>query len=212
MFIPVAWETYYRKLKHADLRRLEAMGLLVITPYSKWLHRSREFKVADWILGEFVAAGDTLIDEYTPEMIDLFTGRLSIRTRKSKINDGNKHPEPPLIRGAMQTFDTNRCSFNLKAVKEHIHNTAAIVESMPETTAKLKASRRLNNDKHCLQAVQRQRPEPNGEGLSVYTPAYEASKTGRVHQSGGALQSCTRDMATGYLSPAEYEEKFERAA
>ena len=199
MFIPVAWETYYRKLKHVDLQWLEAMGLLVITPYSRWLHRSREFKVADWILSGFVAAGDTPTDEYTPQMIDLFTGRLSVRTRKCKINDDNRHPEPRLIRAAMQTFDSNRCSFDFKAVKEHIRNTAADVASMPEMTAegvkdKLKASRRLDNDRHCVQAIQRQRPEPDGGGLFVYTPAYEVSKTGRIHQSGGALQSCTRDM------------------
>ena len=193
LFIPVAWETYHEEWPKADWRPLKERGLLEPTGYDRHRGRSRAFKVAaNWILAGFLAAGET--DECTPQMMNLFTGRPSNRTRKNQINDDNNHREPELVRCAMQTITKNGCPFDFEMVKDHIHRSAADVEAMPETTAKLKARRRLENNKYCLQAVQRQKPQPDGEGMFIYTPAYKVSSTGRIHQIGGALQSCTREM------------------
>jgi hypothetical protein len=186
LFVPVAWNLIHSKLPKAEWRQLVDMDLLDDPlPYDRYAGRSREYKVADWVLCEFIKRGSN------PEL-NLFTGRRSVKMMKSVYYDAYRHAEPELIRRSIKQI-TN-CPFDLRAVEQHVQRLEDSYRKMEGTRDYNKSYRSFLNDKACLQAILQQQPESTGGGLHSYQPAYRVSTTGRIHQLGGALQSCTGEM------------------
>jgi hypothetical protein len=192
LFIPVAWQLIDRQLKGASCRDLQQKGLVEVKPYDRYLGLSREFKVADWVLEEFMKLEGMPATEYQQQFVDLFTGRPSRRIDKNEMNDSNGHPHPQIIRSAMKVFQENHCPYNLTAIEQYLKECkGGLRENSKEYEKEL---RRYNGNLACRNAVLKRTLGTAAEGINYYRPAYSVTKSGRIHQIGGALQSCSRLM------------------
>ena len=135
LFIPIAWRFIDRRLKRANWKELRQRGLIEVKPYDRSQGLSREYKVMDWVLSEFLRLGDLPAGEYVEQLVNLFTGHPTKRITKSQINDFNHHPLPTLIRDAMQVFEENLCPFNCTAVEKYLAESKDALCQYKEGTA-----------------------------------------------------------------------------
>lgn len=211
LWIPVPSKLIYSKLRNARWKDLLVAGLIDATGYSKESGYCREYAVADWILRDCLEM-NTLYspEEYLKkERVNLFTGKTTKKREKSKLYDSNRNEEPLLIRSAIQAIESHGSLFNMTATQQHLdclEENVALARARYGVDSKeyQTAQARYFNDYSCFyKGVLDQYPNQQTEHIWSYKPAYSVSSTGRIFQSSGGLQSCSRAMKAAAYSGIE---------
>lgn len=196
----------------ANWHEIYCEGLLEIKPYDKAAGLSNEFRVPLEIVEQYLSCFPSKTEDYVGlEIVNIFTGKVMRQLNGSKLTDDTGHPEPVLIKSAMQTLE--RCVFNAWAIENHLamlevaRNQAEkdyLAEPTEENERKSStAKHRYLNDLYCFKSIQTRQIEPLGNGFFVYKPAYASQMSGRISEENGGLQSCRWEMKEAAFSEVE---------
>lgn len=207
-WVPVPARLMQRKIPNADWKLLRNEGLLEVKNYTE--NRCREYRVPFEIRQQFEAMNSFTRSGY----VNLFTGRPTTRTlknEKTKENpSGNPTPVPDLVRDAMAAIPTGY--INTETVFLHLAELdrkyrraqndllwADLTGADPEEIeAAEKAMRRfrgrLTTDQAAWHSIVGQGLKHVRGPIYAFSPAYRATRTGRLTAQRSLLQSCSREM------------------
>lgn len=208
-FVPFSGRLMQRKLPNTDWKALRDAGLIEVQRYIPY-QRSRRFRVPFEIREQF----ESLNSFYQSGYVNLFTSTETQRTLKNETykedHNGKKRSVPDLVKDTMDTIQTSY--INTEAVLLHIGQQKA---NLASAEAKLKFAEATGADEsevaEAEKAVKRHRGRLTtdqaayhsiiGQGLRhvegpvyAFTPAYRATRTGRLSAQHSLLQSCSREM------------------
>lgn len=194
---PLPWKVINKHLRGAVSHRLK--DFVEIGKY--WHGHSRRYKVKDEHITEHLEIADRMdTKEYQIDPKVCFeTMRILNNSPQSRINDSSRHPEPPLVRAAIEVLTRNGYYGNEAAIKSHIQQRRAVFEETrrrcdPKSEEYRKAAGRYYNDSACEKAFLDYKLIEQSDGIRYCTPAWYAVRTGRLHIVGGGLQSASGDM------------------
>jgi hypothetical protein len=202
-------------------QKFQVARLLEVSSYSHYKRQSREYKIPDVIIDEFIQRGDVSFEEYVQQdKYNLFDGKRSNRILGHQKYDENGNEEPKLIRDALSLITKGyynqtalRCHLNeLKAVRNLLKDQYEKLQADPSASELDKhrafkkymtAKCRHINDHHCIESVLKQTKKAIDADIWVYKPAYKVQTAGRVSPILGGLQSCTRRAKAAAYSGIE---------
>lgn len=209
-WVPISSVFIKKHVPKSCWQKFEVAGLLEVSSYSHVKGQSREYKIPDVIIDEFIQRGDVGFEEYVEQdKYNLFDGKRSNRIIGHQNCDENGNPEPKLIRDALSFIQEGY--FNRTAVQAHLSELKVVKNTLKDEYEKLQADPNVTelekhiafkrymtakcrhiNDHHCIKKVLDQRIKAIDADIWVYKPAYKVQTAGRVSPFKGGLQSCTR--------------------
>ncbi len=196
----------------ANWHEIYSEGLIEVKPYNKEAGLSNEFRVPLEIVEEYLVCFPSKTEDYVGlEIVNIFSGKVMRQVNGSKLTDDTGHPEPALVKSAMQAIE--RCVFNAWAIENHLAMLEVareqaekdyLMEPTEENEKKLKSAKhRYLNDLYCFKSIQTRQINSIGNGFFVYKPAYASQMSGRISEENGGLQSCSREMKEAAFSEVE---------
>jgi hypothetical protein len=195
--VPIPFVTIRKYLRGANLGAVS--DYLDISDYSKVEHRARDYSPKPWLKEPFLAFEEEMgFDDFAKaERVNAFTGRAVRTPPKSRLYDAYGHPYPELPTRSVKTLEANGRDINKALIEANIKRMELAVIEAEERFGKdskeyKKAVGRLRTDKANYRRVLERQPTVNGD-LATYHNAYLVSTTGRIYDSGGGLQSSTKE-------------------
>ena len=176
-------------------------GLVVVEKAESRLGRkSREYALAPDLFDRLVAAGPSAASlaarPARSRLIDLVTGKPTVRRVKSELQTVTGAKLPPLVAAGIRAVREGR--FHAGHVEAHLALLRDAVDAASDDPDRERARARYLNDLRCYHAVLTQGAEPldpaDSGGVWIYHPAYRMQATGRIGAVGGALQACSRAL------------------
>jgi hypothetical protein len=194
---PVPWLTIQKDLKGAVSFRLKAL----VNIGQRWRSHCRQYRVKEEYLDGYVAISAGMsAEQFLIEPKVIFeTMRLASGPPQSSIQDSSGHPLPPVIRAAIEILTRNGSYCNLPEIDKHVQQRKMEMLSKMGLDDCRSAKGRYYNDASCRKAFLYFNPERHCGDLWRYRPAWYAVSTGRLHVTGGCLQS-----ASGAMKRAAY--------
>lgn len=207
-FVPVSALFRRKFFRRAQVKRLLAEGLLERAPYDRAAGLCYAFRVPSELHGRLL---DAEADVYlaaclpgappVPPEVDVVTRETPRRPSRSRLSDPQGNGHPSLVRRALAEMREGVCDEG--AVKAHL---IALYDTARSAPADIQARMRMRflNDARCLfEGVLGVRHAHHPDGLVRYALVFEVTKTGRVVQRRGGLQSCSRAMKVAAYSRVE---------
>ncbi len=169
------------KFRGSNPEILESLGLILINKtYSQKQHRTRGYKVNNWILYNYLCLP---ISEF-PQWVDILNGKPWIGANDVTIDNIQSNNIPKLVHDAMCCFEF--CYFNKTATTQHLNDLQAQYEKTPTDSNMC----RFINDRLCFDYVNKT-STPLNDDIHYFKPFYRMQTTGRISTP---LQSCSREM------------------
>lgn len=190
-------------------RPLVRAGLLEHRPYDRAGRHCREFRLPPDLLDTFAAAQPDPEAELVPtSRVDLFTGRPTRRSPRTRLTDEHGHPLPELTREAIAVLTETGCTFDRRRVLAHLRARSTALraavtawrvggepEEGPAFHTLLRVRSRANVDTYAYSRVRLHGTPRRVDGdLYRYTPAYLPPQSGGRLTEAGGFQSCSNAM------------------
>jgi hypothetical protein len=215
VWIPVYSGLISAKLREASWKLLEEASLIEVSDYCMFAHRSREYKILDNLIYDFVKLGDLEAkDRIKADKFNLFDGKKTNKKEVSKTTDDNGNEYPELLKQALDVIKEG--IFNMGEIKKHIAKLKEAVDKIKEEKGTdnkeyRTAFGKYNADQSCFQSILDQHPVQITKELWTYEPAYRVKMSGRIYAIKGGLQCCSKEMKvaayTGVEGLANYDLK-----
>lgn len=188
--VPIPYESYQRGLPGANPFRLNTV--LEISGY--WQGHCREYRPVDSVLRHYLSIASRLsVHEFlATDVVSFETGRKMNKPPRSRSYDANRNVEPPLVRACIERLTDNGAYFMLDDFEAEYRRIAADFEA--QTAPDSRTVGRYVAATSTRDFLLYHRPEPIGEGMWKYTPAWFSVSSGRLHHVGGGLQSAARNL------------------
>lgn len=165
-------------------------ALLAMRNYSTAKHECRAFKAGAALLDPILGWSPADIAKASEEpVVNLFDGKPYVVSAPKEREHGVYSPK--IIRAAIMAFET--CPFNSTRLAEHLAELRDRARLASKDDDREHLKRVFDNDNACAMRI-RAGCKVGNDGLARYEPEYRTSYTGRVTETGGGSQSCSRGM------------------
>jgi hypothetical protein len=195
-WIPVYSGLISSKLRQASWKKLEEAGLIEVSDYCMFTHKSREFKVLDNLILTFLRLGQIEAEErFKADKYNLFNGKKDNKKQVSKTTDDSDNEYSELVTNSVKIIKESL--FNMTEIKKHIAGLQAkLDEAIDKYGVGSKeyktAFGQLKADETWFASVDNNALQID-DNIWSYTPVYRVKMSGRIYAIRG-LQCCSREM------------------
>lgn len=195
-WIPVYSGLINSKLRQASWKKLEEAGLIEVSDYCMFTHKSREFKVLDNLILTFLRLGQIEAEErFKADKYNLFNSKKDNKKQVSKTTDDSDNEYSELVTNSVKIIKESL--FNMTEIKKHIAGLQAkLDEAIDKYGVGSKeyktAFGQLKADETWFASVDNNALQID-DNIWSYTPVYRVKMSGIIYAIRG-LQCCSREM------------------
>ena len=199
---PIPSKSIERKLRGADWKILNQLGIIQVSNYSKAGKQCREFRVHPDKFIEINDLQDSKLDKLiNAEYYNLFTGKPITRKEaiKTKFYDENRNEVFSKIQKKAVKYIVY-CLINYREVQRFLELKRFIIHLYGDKKNDLLS---YYHDLRCWQEIVR-RMISKDDTFLIYQSAWESQSSGRITELGGGLQNASREFKEAMIKGTNY--------